>query len=204
MSNLSDDEEIKQLFIDESLEALQRSERLLLDAEEGRPRADLLDVLFRDFHTIKGTSALLGYDKIASVGHAAEDLMSKLRDKSIEARPHHFARMVDVIDTLRAMIENTRDQNTEGSIDVTTLVKLLREDLERGNEPPAEAAPMPTVPMPAPAAKVEPPPPAAPPFEPVASEPAPMSSAPSTADAHEKSESGQADHEAEKASAAKG
>lgn len=116
MSNLSDDEEIKQLFIDESLEALQRCERLLLDAEEGRHRADLLDVLFRDFHTIKGTSALLGYDKVASVGHAAEDLMSKLRDKSIEARPHHFARMVDVVDTLRAMIENTRDQKDRKSV----------------------------------------------------------------------------------------
>jgi chemotaxis protein histidine kinase CheA len=63
MSNLSDDDEIKQLFIDESLEALQRSERLLLDAEEGNRRADLLDVLFRDFHTIKGTSALLAYEK---------------------------------------------------------------------------------------------------------------------------------------------
>jgi two-component system chemotaxis sensor kinase CheA len=145
MSNLSDDEEIKQLFIDESLEALQRCERLLLDAEEGRRRADLLDVLFRDFHTIKGTSALLGYDKIASVGHAAEDLMSKLRDKSIEARPYHFARMVDVVDTLRAMIENTRDQNSEGATDVSVLVKLLREDLA----PPPRFEPVTLEPAPA-------------------------------------------------------
>jgi two-component system chemotaxis sensor kinase CheA len=203
MSNLSDDEEIKQLFIDESLEALQRCERLLLDAEEGRPRADLLDVLFRDFHTIKGTSALLGYDKIASVGHAAEDLMSKLRDKSIEARPHHFARMVDVVDTLRAMIENTRDQNSEGSTDVSTLVKLLRDDLERGNEAPPEAAPMPTVPMPAPIQSA-PPPPAPPAFEPVASEPVSSPSSASPPEPHERAETSAADHEPEKAAAAKG
>jgi two-component system, chemotaxis family, sensor kinase CheA len=211
MSNLSDDEEIKQLFIDESLEALQRCERLLLDAEEGRRRADLLDVLFRDFHTIKGTSALLGYDKIASVGHAAEDLMSKLRDKSIEARPYHFARMVDVVDTLRAMIENTRDQNSEGATDVSVLVKLLREDLERGNEPPAEAAPMPPVPSPAPAPAAPMPPvsspapaSAAPPprFEPVTLEPAPAVT-PSAVDATEKPEPAQ-DPEHEKAGAAKG
>ena len=90
-------------------------------------RPDLVDVLFRDFHTIKGTSALLGYDRIASLGHAAEDLMSRLRDKSIDARPHHFARMVEVIDTLRVMIESIRDANTEGNAEVEPLAvaKLL-------------------------------------------------------------------------------
>ncbi|MBM4783593.1 MAG: hypothetical protein GQE15_38455 [Archangiaceae bacterium] len=178
MSNLSDDDEIKQLFIDESLEGLQRSERLLLDAEEGRTRPDLVDVLFRDFHTIKGTSALLGYDRIASLGHAAEDLMSRLRDKSIDARPHHFARMVDVVDTLRMMIESIRDANTEGTAEVEPLVKLLRDDLERGNAAPAEPpppAPAATAPVPAPTAPapVPPPAPTVPTAPPVAAAPPP-------------------------------
>lgn len=176
MSNLSDDDEIKQLFIDESLEGLQRSERLLLDAEEGRTRPDLVDVLFRDFHTIKGTSALLGYDRIASLGHAAEDLMSRLRDKSIDARPHHFARMVEVIDTLRMMIESIRDANTEGTAEVEPLVKLLREDLERGNDAPAEApAPKATAPAPAPTAPtpVPAPAPTVPTAQPVVAAPPP-------------------------------
>lgn len=177
MSNLSDDEEIKQLFIDESLEALQRSEKLLLEAEEGKQRPDLVDVLFRDFHTIKGTSALLGYDKIASLGHAAEDLMARLRDKTIEAGPHHFARMVEVVDTLRMLIESTRDRNDEGPYDVAPLVKLLRDDLERGNQPAPPPAPVaPTAPTAPPKASVAPPAPTAPspqPFEPLPPEPAP-------------------------------
>lgn len=173
-NDLSQDAEIKQLFIDESLEALQRCERHLLDAEDGKPRADLVDVLFRDFHTIKGTSALLGYERIASLGHAAEDLMAKLRDKSIESRPHHFARMVDVVDTLRALIESTRDANSEGSTDVGPLVALLREDLERGNADPQ--------PMPAPMA-------------PVVVADAPVASAPSES-GFEPLKSGRADPEA--------
>jgi two-component system chemotaxis sensor kinase CheA len=215
VSNLSDDDEIKQLFIDESLEALQRCERLLLDAEEGHARADLVDVLFRDFHTIKGTSALLGYDRIASLGHAAEDLMSRLRDKSIDAKPHHFARMVDVVDTLRALIESTRDANDEGSTDVGPLVKLLREDLERGNEPPPASAPIapavaaapapvpppaPTVPTPAPVVAAAPPPPTAPmadakpAFDPLPAEPAPAAA--EAPEAHEHEEKAAKQHEA--------
>jgi two-component system chemotaxis sensor kinase CheA len=149
--DLSDDPEIKQLFVDESLEALQRVERLLLDAEDGHARADMLDVMFRDMHTIKGTAALLGYDKTASLAHAAEDLMSKLRDKSMIAQPVHFARMVDVVDTLRTLIEATRDQNSEGDLDVGPLVQQLRKDLEGGDAPapaPVVAAPMPSAPPP--------------------------------------------------------
>ena len=193
MSNLSDDDEIRQLFIDESLEGLQRSERLLLDAEEGRTRPDLVDVLFRDFHTIKGTSALLGYDRIASLGHAAEDLMSRLRDKSIDARPHHFARMVEVIDTLRMMIESIRDANSEGTAEVEPLVKLLREDLERGNDAPAEAAPpapsiptpAPTAPAPAPTVPTAPPVAAAPPPPPKSPfDPLPVDTSPAPGETH--------------------
>ncbi|MDX2008851.1 MAG: chemotaxis protein CheW, partial [Myxococcaceae bacterium] len=136
--------------------------------------------------------ALLGYDRIASLGHAAEDLMAKLRDKSIDARPHHFARMVEVIDTLRVMIESIRDANSEGSADVEPLVKLLREDLERGNQPPAEAAapstptPAPTAPAPAPTVPTAPPPVAAAPPPPPKSpfDPLPVDTSPAPGEAH--------------------
>jgi len=137
---LSDDDEIMQLFVDESLEALQRVEKMLLEAEQGQPRANMVDTMFRDMHTIKGTSALLGFDKTAALAHAAEDLMSKLRDHSIEAKRHHFARMVEVVDALRQLIEHARDHKTEGELDFSTLVSQLRGDLEAGNAPSAAPA----------------------------------------------------------------
>ncbi len=175
MSNYSDDDEIKQLFVDESLEALQRVEQLLLEAEEGHPRGNMLDTMFRDMHTIKGTSALLGYEKTASLAHAAEDLMSRLRDKSIIARKDHFAHMVQVVDALRQLVEHTRDKNSEGTFDFSSLIDSLRRDLELGNDAPPQLAPTPVA-APAPAA----PTPAAPPvFEPVAqAAPAPTPAAP--------------------------
>jgi two-component system chemotaxis sensor kinase CheA len=155
---LSDDDEIMQLFVDESLEALQRVEKMLLEAEQGQPRANMVDTMFRDMHTIKGTSALLGFEKTAALAHAAEDLMSKLRDHSIEAKRHHFARMVEVVDALRQLIEQARDHKTEGDLDFSALVGKLRGDLEAGNAPSAEpaaeapAAPTPPKPGPAPSA----------------------------------------------------
>jgi two-component system, chemotaxis family, sensor kinase CheA len=200
---LHEDDEIRQLFVDESLEALQRVEKLLLEAEQGKARGNMVDTMFRDMHTIKGTSALLGFEKTASLAHAAEDLMSKLRDRSIEAKKPHFARMVEVVDLLRQLIEQTRDTCNEGPLEVGPLVTRLRADLEAGNalegevvalgtvpapsapvaSAPRPAAPPPSVPAPLPAATAPtpPPPPAPAPLEarPAApSAPGPARSAP--------------------------
>ncbi|MFO0597243.1 MAG: hybrid sensor histidine kinase/response regulator [Myxococcaceae bacterium] len=163
MSDLSQDDEIKQMFVDESLEALQRVERLLLDAEEGHPRADMVDVMFRDMHTIKGTAALLGFERTASLAHAAEDLMSRLRDKSVKARPAHFALMVKVVDGLRQYVEATRDQNSEGALDSTALVEELHRYTEQGDDAvdaASTAAPEKEPEAPAPVVEAAPPPPA--------------------------------------------
>jgi two-component system chemotaxis sensor kinase CheA len=171
--SLSEDAEIKQLFVDESLEALQRVEQMLLDAEEGKGRADLVDVMFRDMHTIKGTAGLLGYEKTTALAHAAEDLMSRLRDKTMQPRAEHFALMVEVIDCLRTYVESTRDTDGEGSLNSAGAIAQLRKYYELGDEVQAVPAPAPTAPSPPPPPEPEPvqaqPPPA----------PAPMEAAPS-------------------------
>ena len=161
-NQLCEDDEVMQLFVDESLEALQRVEKMLLEAEQGQPRANMVDTMFRDMHTIKGTSALLSFDKTASLAHAAEDLMSKLRDRSIEAKRHHFARMVEVVDALRHLIEHARDHRSEGDLDFAGLVAKLREDLELGNAAGADAKAAPQAAKPAQAAAPPPKPVAAP------------------------------------------
>ncbi len=72
------DPETVELFIEESLEGLMRVERLLLAAERGQPNPDMMTVLFRDFHTIKGTSGFLDLKRILRLSHRAEDLLSPL------------------------------------------------------------------------------------------------------------------------------
>ncbi len=60
MSKPSDNErdpETLALFIEESLEGLQRVEKILLDGEKAGFSSDAIPTLFRDVHTIKGTSA---------------------------------------------------------------------------------------------------------------------------------------------------
>ena len=75
MTDVDRDPEIVEIFVAESLEALDRLESLLIEAEGGSPQPDMLDVLFRDIHTIKGTSGYLSFDRILSISHVGEDLL---------------------------------------------------------------------------------------------------------------------------------
>jgi two-component system chemotaxis sensor kinase CheA len=147
------DPETLEIFIDESLEALQRDERLLLAAEGGDPHPDLMGVLFRDIHTIKGTSGFLSVDRVLALSHCAEDMLSKLRDGSLAPTPMIYARLLSVCDALRTMICSVRDTDDEGDLDVEPLIAEIRADLQGG----APAAPQLRLPSQAPVKTAAPP-----------------------------------------------
>jgi two-component system chemotaxis sensor kinase CheA len=74
-SNIERDPETISLFAEESMEPIARMEQLLLEAEAGASMPSLVDVLSREFHTIKGTSGFLAFPRILGLAHAAEDLL---------------------------------------------------------------------------------------------------------------------------------
>lgn len=85
-------------FLDESRERLESVATLLLELERRPDDAELVRALFRDLHTLKGSSGFVGLKKLARVTHAAEDLVGQVRDRR---------RSVDrpVIDVLLATVD---------------------------------------------------------------------------------------------------
>lgn len=150
------DPETLELFVEESLEGLGRCEQILLAAEKSpsrAPDAAGLAALFRDFHTVKGTSGFLGLNRILSLGHLSEDLLAKLRDGSLPAHPDHPGLLLLVVDALRDMVTEVQAGRGEGTRDIRELEQRLRAAMEGGPAP----APAPQSPRPAPqpAVKVE-------------------------------------------------
>src|SRR5881397_1172231 len=65
---------------EEILDALTDDLRELETAfSAGKPHHDLINTLFREVHSLKGFAGLLGFPQIASLSHALEDLLSRLR-----------------------------------------------------------------------------------------------------------------------------
>ena len=65
--------EIVDSFIVETKEILEKLDLNLIELENKPNDSDLLNEVFRSFHTIKGTSGFLGLDKLTQVTHRCED-----------------------------------------------------------------------------------------------------------------------------------
>ena len=86
------DEVIKE-FLVECNEGLDRFDRDLVALEKDRTSRELLDSIFRAIHTIKGTGGVLGYEKLVSISHIGESVLSRMRDGAAAAfsRDHNRA-----------------------------------------------------------------------------------------------------------------
>jgi two-component system chemotaxis sensor kinase CheA len=113
MSNeFANDEALLQEFLTESGELLQRMDEDLVLLENSPADTDLLNRVFRELHTIKGTSSFLGFDPLVSVGHAAEDYLNKLRKGDALLDKRGMDALLSAGDALREMLDdiaNKRD-----------------------------------------------------------------------------------------------
>ncbi len=121
--------EIVDSFLVESYEILEKLDSDLVELESTPEDADLLNQIFRAFHTIKGTSGFLGLERLTSVTHKCEDILNKLRKGEIKLT----SELMDVIllsfDKIKELVEVIeRDKNENVEIDST--INQLKETLE--------------------------------------------------------------------------
>jgi chemotaxis protein histidine kinase CheA/CheY-like chemotaxis protein len=98
MSGWTDDPELVAIFraeVDEKLASLRDG---LLQLEEHRSPKQLISVLFRDAHTVKGSARALALESVVSLAHRSEDLLGALRDGRFPVRR-------DLVDLLLAAAE---------------------------------------------------------------------------------------------------
>src|SRR5579871_4938370 len=62
---------------------------LKLDQESssGGGKEGILDALLRDFHSIKGLSAMVGMEEITQLSHHLEDYLRELKEPGAEIKP---------------------------------------------------------------------------------------------------------------------
>lgn len=105
-------------FITEANELISHAEEALLKLEVDPENMDAVGTVFRAFHTIKGTSAFLELSLLAEMGHHAESLLSRVRDKEICYKGGYADLALKSLDMLKIMI-----QQVERAIGGEPLVK---------------------------------------------------------------------------------
>lgn len=85
MEQLFQNEPMLDVFIYETSQNIEQLEQAILDSEKsGYFSPEAVNEIFRVMHTIKGSSAMMMYDNIASLAHVTEDLFYYIRDEKPE------------------------------------------------------------------------------------------------------------------------
>ncbi len=98
-------------YLFETNSLLEQLDSLVLAAEQQDSFSEEdVNTIFRIMHTIKGSSAMMEFQSLASIAHRAEDLFSLIRDRSIAVvpeslRPELFDLLFQTIDFFRGEVE---------------------------------------------------------------------------------------------------
>ena len=98
-------QEIFESFVVETRELLDALTNDLMLLESHADDADLLNKIFRSFHTIKGTASFMGFEVITRITHIAEDLLNKLRRFELRSNAAIVDTLFEVHDWIVLLIE---------------------------------------------------------------------------------------------------
>ncbi|HEY4179179.1 MAG TPA: response regulator [Kofleriaceae bacterium] len=119
------DEDMIDLFFDEAGERVEALAGKLVEIERRPDDVDLLRDVFRDMHTVKGSSAMVGLIPVNQLAHAAEDLVGQIRDAGRAADGPVVDALLAALDTLRDMLAQARSRGPI-TIDPSPVVSRLR------------------------------------------------------------------------------
>lgn len=100
------DQEMLDLFVQESSEHLQALETDLIALEANPVDTERLNSIFRSVHSIKGASGFFGFDPIVKLAHVMESVMSLLRDGALVADQPMVSLLISTSDKLSLMLAN--------------------------------------------------------------------------------------------------
>jgi len=125
-----EDKEIINDFVAESLENFGAIEVKLMDLEQEPSDIETINAIFRPFHTVKGVSGFLNFNKINKLAHTAENLLDKARNGELSIDEEIIDVILDSVDTLKGMVENVQfsldsGKPSEGDTDIEGIISRI-------------------------------------------------------------------------------
>jgi len=137
-----DREALLQTFLAEAEETFAHMEQGLVVLESHPDDDQLLHGLFRDAHTVKGAAGLVGFDAVRDLAHDLEDVLERLRKRTLTVSDGLVTLLLRAVDVLRAAVSDAAGGSTIASEAVAGLRRRLADaaassgDAERRGAPP--------------------------------------------------------------------
>jgi two-component system chemotaxis sensor kinase CheA len=102
-------DKMTEIFLEEANDLLEKLEDLLLTLEENPTNSETISAVFRIMHTIKGSSAMFGFDEISHFTHEAESAFDEVRNGRVSVTSELITLTLRTRDQIRLLLENGDD-----------------------------------------------------------------------------------------------
>ncbi|GGC07201.1 chemotaxis protein CheA [Marinobacterium zhoushanense] len=131
------DQEILEDFLVEAGEILEQLSEQLVDLEQRPDDRDLLNAIFRGFHTVKGGAGFLQLEAMVECCHKAENLFDQLRNGELAVSSELMDVVLQALDAVNSMFDAVRNGVEPEHASPELLQRLL--DFAEGRGPSAPA-----------------------------------------------------------------
>ena len=140
---MSIDNEILQEFLVEAGELFEQLNDQFVELEQRPDDTELLNAIFRAYHTIKGGAGFMKLTPMVEVCHRAEDVINLIRQGDMQVNDDVIDVMfqaLDELDTMFAAVRESQELNDADAELLQRLDALLGKGQAEAGAPPAEAA----------------------------------------------------------------
>lgn len=119
------EDEILQDFLIEASEILESLGEQLVELEQSPGDLELLNAIFRGFHTVKGGAGFLSINELVEVCHRAEDVFNVLRQGDRQVTAELMDVILQVVDIVHEMFDQVRNgvEPSPANADLLTALK---------------------------------------------------------------------------------
>jgi two-component system chemotaxis sensor kinase CheA len=100
-------------YLSDARDGFQKANNALLSLEKDHSEMERLDEIYRVIHTLKSSSAMIGFTAIAELSHSSEDLIGKMRNGEIPVTQETIDLLFEIMDTLEQMVKGKGGTSSE-------------------------------------------------------------------------------------------
>jgi two-component system, chemotaxis family, sensor kinase CheA len=127
------------VFLVEATEILEQLEESLLELEDAPDNDELVGSIFRALHTIKGSGAMFGFDRVSSFTHEVETVFDQVRTGAMPVSRELIDLTLASRDVIRSMLDE--EATDDGATDEEARRIIAALQLMSGNDSEGGAAP---------------------------------------------------------------
>lgn len=119
-------DEIIKIFQVESEEIISRINNSLLSLEKNPNDKDAVLTLFRDAHSLKGASRMVGFNNVQTIAHKIEDILGLAKENKITLNKKVVDVLYKTTDFLAELIQKSIDRKKEVTDDISAQLTMLK------------------------------------------------------------------------------